>query len=216
MVSFLVRNYEVAPLRGVTLASSRTLRAIYRHAVPNESNPLQSERNFDRAIGPEKAHRQEEFARNASDQSPRRCPVQTFYRAGQLVSGLHLPQAERASNLPGRDPLPASAPSRCVSFNVTAERFRGSSARKSLSQRDGRTVLGSAPQVKSVLKSDTLLLATAYASNGTFLPSGVGGAECLLSSNRISSFLPASALWTKRAGCWPSIAALSANVPQQT
>ena len=36
-----------------------------------------------------------------------------------------------------------------------------------------------------------LLLAIAYARNGTFLPSGVAGVECLLSSNRISSFLPA-------------------------
>ena len=52
-------------------------------------------------------------------------------------------------------------------------------------------MLGSAPQFNSVLKRDTLLLAIAYARNGTFLPSGVGGAERLLSSNRISSFLPA-------------------------
>src|SRR5205807_1373649 len=45
------------------------------------------------------------------------------------------------------------------------------------------------PQFNSVLKRDTLLLAMAYARNGTLFPSGVGGAECLLSSNRILSFL---------------------------
>ncbi|PYK17965.1 MAG: hypothetical protein DME55_08290 [Verrucomicrobia bacterium] len=47
MVSFLIGNYEVTSVRGVTLTSSRTLRAVYRHAVLNESNPLQRERNFD-------------------------------------------------------------------------------------------------------------------------------------------------------------------------
>src|SRR6266542_755315 len=47
MVSLLVRNHKFAGLRRVTLPSSRTLRAIYRHAVLNESNPLQNERNFD-------------------------------------------------------------------------------------------------------------------------------------------------------------------------
>src|SRR5262249_4490686 len=67
----------------------------------------------------------------------------------------------------------------------------GSSPRKSLSQRDGKTVLGSAPQLSSVLKSAELLLAMAYPRNGTFLPSGVGGVACLLSSKRISSFFPA-------------------------
>src|SRR5207249_2206419 len=62
---------------------------------------------------------------------------------------------------------------------------------------DGRTVLGSAPQFNSVLNRDTLLLAIAYARNGTFLPSGVGGAECLLSSNRISALLPACSALVK-------------------
>src|SRR5262249_28182568 len=61
--------------------------------------------------------------------------------------------------------------------------------RQSLAQRAGSTVLGSAPQFNSVLNRETLLLAIAYARNGTSLPSGVGGAEFLLSSNRISSFL---------------------------
>src|SRR4029077_16423017 len=55
----------------------------------------------------------------------------------------------------------------------------------------GRNVLGSATEFNRVVNRDTLLLAIAYARNGTFLPSGVGGADCLLSSNRISSFLPA-------------------------
>src|SRR5262249_59311783 len=67
----------------------------------------------------------------------------------------------------------------------------GRRARKSLSQREGRTVLGSAPQFNRVLNKDALLLAMAYARNGTFLPSGVGGIEFLLRSNRISSFFPA-------------------------
>src|SRR5262249_60962454 len=61
--------------------------------------------------------------------------------------------------------------------------------RQSLAQRAGSRVLGSGPQFSSVLNRETLLLAIAYARNGTFLPSGVGGAEVLLSSNRISSFL---------------------------
>src|SRR5437879_12487870 len=47
MLSFLIGNYEVASARRVTLTSSRTLRAVYRNAVLNESNPLQTERNFD-------------------------------------------------------------------------------------------------------------------------------------------------------------------------
>src|SRR6266513_5271772 len=47
MVSLLVGNYEVASAGRVTLTPGRTLRAIYRHAVFDESNPLQSERNFD-------------------------------------------------------------------------------------------------------------------------------------------------------------------------
>src|SRR5882762_9081393 len=47
MVSLLVRNYEVASAGRVTLTPGRTLRAIYRHAVFDESNPLQTERNFD-------------------------------------------------------------------------------------------------------------------------------------------------------------------------
>src|SRR5262249_56122505 len=51
--------------------------------------------------------------------------------------------------------------------------------------------LASAPQLSSVLNRETLLVAIAYARNGTFLPSGVGGAEFLLSSNRISSLLSA-------------------------
>src|SRR5439155_26279257 len=46
MISFLVRDYEVAGFRRVTLTPSRTLRAIYRHAVLKESNPLQVEGNF--------------------------------------------------------------------------------------------------------------------------------------------------------------------------
>src|SRR6266511_3661599 len=47
MISLLVRNHEFARFRRVTLPTSRTLRAIYWHAVLKESNPLQSERNFD-------------------------------------------------------------------------------------------------------------------------------------------------------------------------
>ena len=47
MVALLIRNYKVTCACGVTLASGRTLRAIYRHAVLNQSNSLQSERNFD-------------------------------------------------------------------------------------------------------------------------------------------------------------------------
>src|SRR6476646_107661 len=47
MVSLLVRNYKVTSACGVTLASGGTLGAIYRHAVLKQSNPLQSERNFD-------------------------------------------------------------------------------------------------------------------------------------------------------------------------
>src|SRR5437773_12394633 len=66
-----------------------------------------------------------------------------------------------------------------------------SSARKSLSQCDGKTVLGSAPQVRSVLKREELFPALEYARNGTFLPSGVGGTECLPRSNRICSLFPA-------------------------
>ena len=46
MISFLVRDYELAGFRRVTLPSSRTLRAIYRHAVLKEGNPLQGEGNF--------------------------------------------------------------------------------------------------------------------------------------------------------------------------
>ncbi|PYL40916.1 MAG: hypothetical protein DMF36_01690 [Verrucomicrobia bacterium] len=68
--------------------------------------------------------------------------------------------------------------------------FDGSIARKSLSQRDGSAVLGSVPQAKSVPKSEESFPATAYASSGTFFPSGVGGTECLLSSNWISLLSP--------------------------
>src|SRR5437588_11419033 len=47
MVPFLVRDHKFAGLRRVTLTPGRTLRAIYRHAILDESDPLQSERNFD-------------------------------------------------------------------------------------------------------------------------------------------------------------------------
>src|SRR6266550_6854847 len=47
MVSLLIGNYKLTGLCGVALATGRTLRAVYRHAVFNESYPLQSKRNFD-------------------------------------------------------------------------------------------------------------------------------------------------------------------------
>ncbi|PYL35265.1 MAG: hypothetical protein DMF38_05755 [Verrucomicrobia bacterium] len=47
MVPFLIRDHKFAGLRRVTLAPGRTLRAIYRHAILDESDPLQSKGNFD-------------------------------------------------------------------------------------------------------------------------------------------------------------------------
>ena len=183
MVSLLVRNYEVPSACGVTLASSRTLGAIYRHAVLKESNPLQSERNFDAQLVREKAHHQEEFARNASGQSPRQCPAQTFYRACSAGSGWRLPQATRGRTLPRRGPLPASALSAPFPFNVTAERFRREPRQKILiaARWQNRVRIGATRQKRA--KKEESFPATAYARSGTSLPSGVGGAECLLSSN---------------------------------
>ncbi|PYL40917.1 MAG: hypothetical protein DMF36_01695 [Verrucomicrobia bacterium] len=47
MLPLLIRDHKFAGLRRVTLAPGRTLRAIYRHAVLDESDPLQGKRNFD-------------------------------------------------------------------------------------------------------------------------------------------------------------------------
>src|SRR5215471_13536691 len=47
MVSLLVGDYKFAPFRRITCSASGTLRTINRHAVLDEGDPLQSERNFE-------------------------------------------------------------------------------------------------------------------------------------------------------------------------
>src|SRR5213080_1127819 len=47
MESFLIGDHKFASFRRITWSASRTLRAIHRHAVLNERDPLQSERNFE-------------------------------------------------------------------------------------------------------------------------------------------------------------------------
>src|SRR5438046_6552343 len=47
MVSLLVSNHKLTGLRRVTFPTGRTVGAVYRYAVLDQSHPLQSERNFE-------------------------------------------------------------------------------------------------------------------------------------------------------------------------
>src|SRR6266481_8114719 len=124
MVSLLVRNYKVTSACGVTLASGGTLGAIYRHAVLNESNPLQSQRNFDTQLV---------RRRPAAKKNLRGTPVTSlrgdvqcrhFVALGQLVP------ASACSKQSTQVTFPVEARSQhqhrqtLVFFNITAERFR--------------------------------------------------------------------------------------------
>src|SRR4029078_11658954 len=131
MVSLLVGNHEIPSARGVTLAASRTLRAIYRHAVLTESNPLQSEGNF---------HAQLVRRRSTAKKNLRGTPVNSlrrdvqrrhFIALGQLVpAGACRKQradviflAETSGQRQHRKPLVS---------NIIAERFRGQQRQKIL------------------------------------------------------------------------------------
>ena len=47
MVAFLVGDHKLTPLSREARPTCRTSRVIYRDAIPDESNPLHRERNFD-------------------------------------------------------------------------------------------------------------------------------------------------------------------------
>src|SRR5881394_3993547 len=47
MVSFLIGDHKFASLGRVTRPASRTLSAIYRHAILDQGDPLQGQRNFE-------------------------------------------------------------------------------------------------------------------------------------------------------------------------
>src|SRR4026209_2530096 len=124
MVSLLVRNYKVTSACRVTLAPGRTLGAIYRHAVLNESNPLQSERNFDAQLI---------WRWPTAKKNLRRTPVTSlrgdvqcrhFIAPGQLVPA----SASRKQSAHVIFPIKARRQHQhrqtLVSFNITAERFR--------------------------------------------------------------------------------------------
>src|ERR1041385_1251246 len=46
MIALLVCNHKFAPFCRITWSTGRTLRAIHRHAILNERDTLQGERNF--------------------------------------------------------------------------------------------------------------------------------------------------------------------------
>src|SRR6266508_625447 len=132
MISLLVGNYEVACACGVTLASGRTLRAIYRHTVLNDSNPLQSERNFD-VLFFKRTPTAEKNLRGTPVTSLRRnIQRRHFITLGQLVP-FSTSRKQSAQVV-----FPAEARSQhqdrqtFVSFNVTAERFRREQRQKIL------------------------------------------------------------------------------------
>src|SRR5882762_11174282 len=132
MVSLLVRNYEVASAGRVTLTPGRTLRAIYRHAVFDESNPLQTERNFDAQL----VRRRPTAKKNlrGTPVTSLRGDVQRghFIALGQLVPASACRKQSAEVLFPTEARCQHQHRETFVSFNVTAERFRREQRQKIL------------------------------------------------------------------------------------
>src|ERR1043166_3016323 len=125
MFSFLVRNDEIASACGITLTTGRTLRAIYGHAVFHESNPLQSERNFDAQLV---------RRRPTTEKNLRGTPVTSLrgdVQRRHFVALAKLVPAGTRCEKGAEVILPVEASCKHqhskapVVFNVAAERFRG-------------------------------------------------------------------------------------------
>src|SRR5213083_464530 len=163
MVSFLISDHKFAPCRRITRSASRTLRAIHWHAVFNEGDPLQTERNFEAQ------------------------PIGRWSAAEKNLCGAPVTclcgNVQRRHLVPARQSVPGGT---CIEQSakvVVLSKPRGK-------HHDGKISVFFHVAAKR-LKREELFPAMEYARNGTFLPSGVGGTECLPRSNRICSLFPA-------------------------